>query len=74
MEESLYETTMLRQFARLVLNRVPDEAMVLNYRCLLEKHELVIGILQVINDYLVDRVLMLYQDTVVNVTIIHAPS
>lgn len=74
MEESLYETTILRQFAGLNLDRTPDETTILNFRRLLEKHELAGGILQVINGYLGDRGLMLRQGTVVDATIIHAPS
>ena len=74
MEESLYETTILRQFAGLHLDRIPDETTILNFRRLLEKHELAGGILQVINGYLGDRGLMLRQGTVVDATIIHAPS
>ena len=52
MEEELYETTILRQFAGLSLERIPDEATILNFRRLLEKHELATGILAVINGYL----------------------
>ena len=76
MEESLYETTILRQFAglHLHLDRIPDETTILNFRRLLEKHELAGGILQVINGYLGDRGLLLRQGTVVDATIIHAPS
>jgi IS5 family transposase len=74
MEESLYEMTILRQFAGLHLDRIPDEATILNFRRLLEKHELTGGILQVINGYLGDPGLMLRQGTVVDATIIHAPS
>jgi transposase, IS5 family len=74
MEESLYETTILRQFAGLHLDRIPDETTILNFRRQLEKHELAGGILQVINGYLGDRGLMLRQGTVVGATIIHAPS
>ncbi|WP_284358297.1 IS5 family transposase, partial [Pseudomonas syringae] len=74
MEEALYETTILRQFAGLSLDRIPDETTILNFRRLLEKHELAGGILQVINGYLGDRGLMLRQGTVVDATIIHAPS
>ncbi|EXF93747.1 transposase [Pseudomonas fluorescens HK44] len=55
MEESLYETTILRQFGGLHLDRIPDETTILNFRRLLEKHELAGGILQVINGYLGDR-------------------
>jgi IS5 family transposase len=39
MEEALYETTILRQFARLSLERIPDETTILNFRRLLEKHK-----------------------------------
>ncbi len=74
MEESLYETMILRQFAGLHLDRIPDETTILNFRRLLEKHELAVGILQVINGYLGDRGLLLRQGTVVDATIIHAPS
>jgi transposase, IS5 family len=74
LEEALYETTMLRQFSGLHLDRIPDETTILNFRRLLENHELAVGILQVINGYLGDRGLMLRQGTVVDATIIHAPS
>ncbi|VVQ26021.1 IS5 family transposase [Pseudomonas fluorescens] len=74
MEEALYETTILRQFAGVSLERIPDETTILNFRRLLEKHELAGGILQVINGYLGDRGLLLRQGTVVDATIIHAPS
>lgn len=55
MEESLYETTILRHFAGLYLDRVPDETTILNFRRLLEKHEPACGILQLIKGYLGDR-------------------
>ncbi|WP_454866439.1 IS5 family transposase [Pseudomonas umsongensis] len=74
MEEALYETTILRQFAGLSLERIPDETTILNFRRLLEKHELAAGILGVINGYLGDRGLSLRQDTIVDATLIHAPS
>lgn len=51
----MYETTILRQFAGLTLERIPDEGTILNLRRLLEKHELTTGILGVINGYLGDR-------------------
>lgn len=35
MEEALYETTILRQFAGLSLERIPDETTILNFRRLL---------------------------------------
>ncbi len=39
-EEALYETAILRQFSSLNLERIPDETTILNFRRLLEKHEL----------------------------------
>ena len=74
LEEALYKTTILRQFSGLHLDRIPDEISILNFRRMLEKHELAGGILQVINGYLGDRGLMLRQGTIVDATIIHAPS
>ncbi len=38
MEESLYETTILRQFVGMHLYRIPDETAILNFRRLLEKY------------------------------------
>ena len=71
MEEALYETTILRQFAGLSLERIPDETTILNFRRLLEKHELAAGILGVINGYLGDRGLSLRQGTLRQFTIGH---
>ncbi len=65
-EEALYETTILRQFAGLSLERIPDETTILNFRRLLEKHELAAGILAVLNGYLGDRGLSLRQGTIVD--------
>lgn len=48
LEESLYETTILRQLTGLHLDRISDETTILNFRLLLEQHELLGGILRVI--------------------------
>ena len=74
MEEALYETTIPRQLSGLSLERIPDETTILNFRSLLEKHELATGILGVINGCLGDRGLSLRQGTIVDATLIHAPS
>lgn len=44
-EEAFYKTTILREFAGLSLERIPDETTIVNFRRLLEKHELAAGIL-----------------------------
>lgn len=76
MEEALYEVAPLRRFAGLSLARgnVPDESTILNFRRLLETHQLAAGILAAVNAHLGDRGLLLRQGTIVDATIIHAPS
>ncbi|MGA9343406.1 MAG: IS5 family transposase [Rhodanobacteraceae bacterium] len=76
MEEALYEVAPLRRFAGLSLARgsVPDETTILNFRRLLETHALAGRMLATINSYLTDRGLLLRQGTIVDATIIHAPS
>lgn len=74
MVEAPYKTTILRQFAGLSLERIPDETTIHNFRRLLEKHELAAGILAVINGSLGDRGLSLRQGTIVDATLINAPS
>lgn len=74
MEEALYETTILRHFAGLQLDRIPDETTILNFRRLLERHSLSTALFEVVNRYLGEHGLMLRHGTVVDATIIHAPS
>jgi IS5 family transposase len=76
MEESLYEIASMRRFARLSLARgtIPDETTILNFRHLLEKHALAERILETVNKLLVRKGLMLKQGTIVDATIIAAPS
>ena len=63
LEESLCETTILRQFAGFRLERIPDETTLLGLRRLQEKYELAAGIFAFINSYLCDRGLSLRQST-----------
>jgi IS5 family transposase len=76
MEEALYEVAPLRRFAGLSLTRgsVPDETTILNFRRLLETHGLAPTILATINAHLTDQGLLLRQGTIVDATIVHAPS
>jgi len=76
MEEALYEVAPVRRFAGLSLahGRVPDETTILHFRRLLEQHDLAPAILATVNAHLGDRGLLLRQGTVVDATIIHAPS
>ena len=75
MEEALYEITPMRQFARLTLSGpIPEDTTIMNFRHLLEKHKLAPAILAVINGYFQEKGLSLRQGTIVDATIIHAPS
>ena len=76
MEEALYELAPLRHFAGLSLahGSVPDETTILNFRRLLETHALAATMLATINAYLTGRGLLLRQGTIVDATIIRAPS
>ena len=76
MAEALYEVAPLCRFAGLSLTRgsVLDETTILNFRHLLETHDLAPKVLATINAYLTDKGLLLRQGTIVDATIIHAPS
>ena len=75
MEEALYEIVPLRQFARLSATQaLPDETTILNFRRLLETHDLSAQLLEAVNAHLRTRGLLLQKGTIVDATIIHAPS
>jgi IS5 family transposase len=75
MGEALYEITPMRQFASLTMSAlIPEDTTIMNFRHLLEKHKLESAILAIINGYLQGRGFSLRQGTIVDVTIIHAPS
>src|SRR3954453_1360369 len=76
MEEELYEIASMRQFAGLSLARgkVPDETTILNFRHLLEQHGLAREIFDTVKAHLQAAGLLLRQGTIVDATIIAAPS
>lgn len=75
MEEALFETSLYREFAGLSsVERIPDRVSILRFRHLLEEHQLAPQILAVVNATLADKGLMLKQGTVVDATLIAAPS
>jgi len=75
MEEAFFDTPVYREFARLEeFGRLPDESTILRFRHRLEKHKLAGQILQTVNDILVARGLLLKTGTVVDATLIAAPS
>ncbi|NJK42330.1 MAG: IS5 family transposase [Aquincola sp.] len=75
MEEALHDTPMFREFASLGwTTRLPDESTILRFRHLLEQHKLAAQMLVVINDMLATKGLMLRAGSVVDATLISAPS
>lgn len=75
MEEALYEIASMRQFAHLTLTQpIPDETTILNFRRLLEENELAPEILTRVNAYLTRKKLLLKRGSIVDATIIAAPS
>jgi IS5 family transposase len=75
MKEALHDVPMYREFASLGwTTRLPDESTILRFRHLLEQHKLAAQLLGVINDMLATRGLMLPTGTVVDATLISAPS
>ena len=75
-EEAIYDSESMRRFARVELGEdvVPDESTILRFRHLLEKHKLTEGIFAAVQDLLAERRLLLRAGTIVDATIISAPS
>lgn len=75
MEESLYEIGSMRVFAGLSLMRaIPDETTILNFRRIIEVNDLAPMILDKVNSLLTRKGLMLKRGSIVDATIIAAPS
>lgn len=76
MEEALHDVPLYREFADLEgpMRRLPDESTILRFRHLLEEHGLAAQILVTVNRVLQERGLMLKSGTVVDATLISAPS
>jgi IS5 family transposase len=75
-EDALYESVVLRRFAGVNLGRAPapDETTTLNFRHLLEEHELCGQMPDTVNVYLESKGIRIATGTIVDATIIHAPS
>lgn len=76
MEESLHDTPLYRSFAGLDIgsDRMPDETTILRFRHLLEANNLAVSMLATVNTMLADRGLLLKAGTVIDATLIAAPS
>ena len=76
LEDALYDSQAMREFIGIDLGRenVPDATTLLKFRRLLEQHELTATMLAEVNAHLTERGLLMRQGTVVDATIIAAPS
>ena len=75
MEEALHDMPLFREFAGLSWDTaVPDETTILRFRRLLEERKLSVQILALVNELLGAKGLLLRAGTVVDATLIAAPS
>jgi IS5 family transposase len=75
-EEALYDSAVLRQFVGIDLGQepVPDETTACKFRHLLEEHQLGGEMLETVNVHLQEKGVRISTGTIVDATIIHAPS
>jgi transposase, IS5 family len=75
-EEAFYESATLRRFAGVDLGvaPAPDETTILRFRHLLETHDLGGQMLDTVNAHLESKGIRIATGTIVDATIIHAPS
>lgn len=75
-EDAIYDSESMRRFARVELGDdvVPDETTILRFRHLLEEHRLTAAIFDAVKELLVAKQLLLKSGTIVDATIIAAPS
>jgi len=75
MEEALYDLPLYREFAGLGgMSRLPDRVSILRFRHLLEQHQLAEQLLKTVNAQLSAKGYLLKEGTVVDATLIAAPS
>jgi len=75
-EDAIYDSESMRRFAGVDLSDdvVPDESTILRFRHLLEKHELTEAIFEEVKGLLEQKGLLMKSGTIVDATIIAAPS
>lgn len=75
-EDGLYDSESMRRFAGLDLadDAIPDETTILNFRHLLEQHRLTEAIFGAVRGLLEERRLLLKSGTIVDATLIDAPT
>lgn len=76
MEDNIYDRNSFQKFLNidLMVNKVPDETTILNFRHLLEKHDLAKVLFEEINSYLEENNLLLKEGSAIDATLISAPT
>ena len=74
-EDALYDSQAIRHFVGIDLSResAPDATTLLNFRHLLERHQLTASIFNTINAHLAEKGLLLREGTIIDATLIAAP-
>lgn len=75
-EEAISDRLSFQRFLEIDLmeDRIPDETTILNFRRLLEEHNLTMKLMEAINVFLLEKGLLMKQGTIVDATLIAAPS
>ena len=75
-EDAIYDSESMRRFARVELGDdvIPDETTILRFRHLLEEHRLTAAIFEAVKELLTAKALLLKSGTIVDATIIAAPT
>lgn len=75
-EEAMYDTPCLREFAGIDIGcePVPDETTILKFRHLLERHDLGEELFHLVNVYLAENGLSVSKGTIVDASLIQAPT
>lgn len=76
LEDALYDSCAMRQFVDIDLGReqAPDATTLLKFRRLLEEHQLTAAMLEQISAWLQDKGLLMRAGTMIDATIVNAPS
>ena len=75
-EDALYDSITMRRFAGVTTDAdvIPDETSILNFRRLLERHQLTEQLFSQISAHLAERGFVVGKGTIVDATIINAPA
>ena len=74
MEDSLYDVESMRRFAGVALDAIPDETTICKFRHFLERHGLTEVLFERTGQYLSERGLIVCEGTIVDATILAAPT